>query len=133
MNSTALSPCHRLHRKKLSILKEKSMSIPKLNISVQPFQNGKATYLPLGAPTAGGQAKGKIVLRLDITNNDTNPVTITGITFAFPGSQVAAIAMQGVEQFFSGYYKDSGGATLTPGQTKVYTNGLINLVPDEKN
>jgi hypothetical protein len=109
------------------------MSIPKLNISVQPFQNGKATYLPLGAPTASGQAKGKIVLRLDITNNDTNPVTITGITFAFPGSQVAAIPMQGVEQFFSGYYKESGGATLAPGQTKVYTNGLINLVPDDKN
>lgn len=107
------------------------MSAPNLSINVQPLQNGKATYLPLAPPTANDKPKGKIVLRLDITNNEASPVTITGITYAFPGSPVAAIAMQGVEQFFSGYYASAGGTTLPPGQTKTYTNGLINLVPTD--
>ena len=109
------------------------MSAPNLSISVQPVQSGKATYLPLAAPSANDKPTGKIVLRLDLKNNGTSAVTITGITFAFPGSQAGPITMQGVEQFFSGYYKDSGGPVLSPGQTKTYTNGLINLVPDDSN
>ena len=109
------------------------MSKPNLSISVQPIQNSKATYLPLTGPTANDHPKGKIVLRLDIKNNGASSVTITGITYAFPGSQIAPIAMQGVDQFFSGYYKKSGGAMLSPGETKTYSNGLVNLVPDDAN
>lgn len=108
------------------------MSAPNLTITVQPLQNGKATYLPLAAATLSGKLTGKIVLRLDIKNNGDNPVTITGITFAFPGSQIAPSVMQAVDSFFSGYYSKSGGAVLLPGQTKVYTNGLVNVVPDDK-
>jgi murein DD-endopeptidase MepM/ murein hydrolase activator NlpD len=109
------------------------MSAPNLSISVEPVQNGKATYLPLVAPTSNDTPKGKIVLRLDIKNNGTSPVTITGIAYGFPGSQVAPVMMQGVDQFFSAYYKDSGGPVLSPGQSKTWTNGLINLVPDDPN
>jgi hypothetical protein len=109
------------------------MSAPNLSISVEPVQNGKATYLPLVAPTSNDTPKGKIVLRLDIKNNGTSPVTITGIAYGFPGSQVAPVMMQGVDQFFSAYYKDSGGPVLFPGQSKTWTNGLINLVPDDPN
>ena|SRR5881227_458539 len=87
------------------------MSAPNLSISVQPVQSGKATYLPLAAPTANDKPTGKIVLRLDIKNIGTSAVTITGITFAFPGSQAGSITMQGVDPFFSGYYKDSGWAS----------------------
>jgi hypothetical protein len=38
------------------------MSAPNLSISLQPVRNGKATYLPLGAPTSNDTPKGKIVL-----------------------------------------------------------------------
>src|SRR5262245_869395 len=109
------------------------MSAPNVTINVQPVESGNATYLPLVAPTANDKPKGKIVLRLDITNKGTSPVVINDIAYAFPGSQIANVEMQGVDQFFSGYYKESGGATFSPGQTKTYTNGLVNLVPDDPN
>lgn len=107
------------------------MSIPSINIAVQPMQNGKATYAPLAATTSNGKAQGKIVLRLDITNSGSKTLTISGISFAFPGSQVATLAMQGVKQFFTAYYPMNGEATLAPGQTKTYTNGRVRLVPDD--
>jgi len=107
------------------------MSTPNLSISVEPNQGGKATYLPLVAPTLGEVPKGKIVLQITITNPGPSAITITGISYAFPGSSTAAIDMQGVDAYFTTYYKDSGGATLSPGQTKVWSNGLVTLVPSD--
>lgn len=107
------------------------ITAPKLSIHVEPNQNGKATYLPLVAAKSGQTRQGKIVLRLDITNNEAKAITITGITFAFPGSTVAAVKMKGVASFFSGYYSTSGGATLSPGQTKTFTNGLVDTTPGD--
>ena len=107
------------------------MSAPNLSISIEPVIGGNATYLPLVAATSNETPKGKIVLRLIITNSGPDPVTIDGIVYAFPGSSVASFAMQGVEPFFSNYYKDAGGATLLAGQSKTWTNGLVNLVPDD--
>lgn len=107
------------------------MTAPNLSISVEPVENGKVTFLPLVPPTAGNTPQVKIVLRLIIKNNSTTNITITGIAYEFPNSSVPAAVMQGVDSFFSGYYKDSGGATLTPGQSKTWTNGLVNLVPSD--
>lgn len=95
------------------------------------MQNGKATYLPLVAPTANAPAKAKIVLRLVLKNTGASPVTLKAIQFAFPGSSVALVNMLGEEQFFAGYYEDAGKSVLAPGQSKTYTNGRVKLVPDD--
>jgi hypothetical protein len=71
------------------------------------------------------------VLRVVITNHGNSDVKISGITYAFPGSSVHARAMRAVASFFSIYYADQGKATLTPNQSKTWSNGLVNLVPDD--
>lgn len=107
------------------------MPAPNLSISVEPVQSGKATYLPLAGTTSKDKPQAMIVLRLVIKNKGTSSVKITGIAYGFPNSAVATIDMQGVSQFFEGYYDESGGATLAPGATKTWTNGRVALVPGD--
>ena len=49
------------------------MAAPKINVEVQPTNNGKVYYLPIAAKSAGELELVKIVLRLRITNNETRP------------------------------------------------------------
>ncbi len=65
------------------------MAAPKINVEVQPTQNGKAYYLPIAAKSAGEPERVKVVLRLRITNNETKPITLNDITFAFPDIPIA--------------------------------------------
>ncbi len=109
------------------------MTTPNLTIAVEPVESGKAVYLPLAAKAADQDPQVKIVLRLRITNNEANPVVVSGIKFSFPGSQVAPVDMQGVA-----FVLDPDGATtaaqamgtLQPGQTATWSNGLVDLDPD---
>lgn len=109
------------------------MSTPNLTIAVEPVESGKAVYLDIAPSAAGGQALVKIVLRLRITNNESKKVTVSGIQFTFPGSQVAAVSMQGVPLAL-----DPDGDTtaaqaqgaIQAGQTATWSNGVVNLDSD---
>jgi hypothetical protein len=60
------------------------MAKPNLSVSINPVVDGKATCLPLAASAVGAPAHVKIVLRLDITNSEPNPVTIYRVRYSFP-------------------------------------------------
>ena len=62
------------------------MSAPNIDITVEPFDSGKAEYLPLAATTATGKTGVKLVLRLRLENKGASAVKVKGIRFSFPGS-----------------------------------------------
>src|SRR2546423_5314587 len=92
------------------------MSKPSLDIKVEPFAAGKAEYLPLAPTTATGKPMLKLVLRLEIKNNETEKVTVTGITFSFPGSSYSKVVMKDVNSY--------GNMTITAGATEFWSNGI---------
>jgi hypothetical protein len=103
------------------------MSSPNLSISVEPVEAGKAVYLPL-APKASGQTpKIKIVIRLRITNNEAKNVSVSGIQLSFPGSTASAIHMQGVELVLIEDGMKTASATIQPGKTATWSNGVVAL------
>ncbi|WP_117212068.1 peptidoglycan DD-metalloendopeptidase family protein [Allorhizocola rhizosphaerae] len=91
---------------------------PNLTITLEPLEGGSARFLKLAPSTALGSETAKLIFRLTITNNGPATVTVTGITFTFPGSGVANKVMQGVKELFS-----SQDNTIAPGATKNWSNG----------
>ncbi len=92
------------------------MSKPNLDIQVEPFESGKAEYLPLAPTTANGTPMVKIVLRLRLQNNEASTVTVTGITFSFPGSSQPSKIMQDVNSY--------GNLGLAVGAVEFWSNGF---------
>ena len=104
------------------------MSAPKLSVSVEPIESGKAVYLPLAAEASDKQPQIKIVLRLRITNNEAQKVDVSGIQFSFPASSVAPVAMQGVPLvLIEDGMKKKPSATIHPGITATWSNGAVSL------
>lgn len=103
------------------------MSIPNIDIQVEPTEAGKAVYLPLAATTASGKTMVKIVLRLRLENKSSSTLKVNGITFSFPGSPYDAVAMQGVNM--------DGSLDLDTSEKKAayWSNGRVNLDPDDDN
>lgn len=103
------------------------MAAPKLNVEVQPTQNGKAYYLPIAAKSDGDPELVKIVLRMRITNNESKPITLTGITFFFPNKGIS-IPMQGVKIAVDpAGDADPNDGVIAPGTTAVWSNGVVDL------
>jgi len=92
------------------------MSKPNLTIQVEPFNAGNAEYLPLAPTTADGTPMLKIVLRLQLTNNEASMVTVTGITFSFPRSSQPAMVMQDVNSY--------GNLGIAAGTVEIWSNGF---------
>jgi hypothetical protein len=101
------------------------MAKPNLSVSVQPNVSGRATCLPLAASAADVAGHVKIVLRLDITNAEPNPVTIYRIRYSFPGTNNAAFEMVGENVYYGGILTN-----IAPGATVVFSNGRVDLDPD---
>lgn len=98
------------------------MSIPNIDIKVEPTESGKAVYLPLAATSATGKTGVKIVLRLRLENKSTSTVKVKGIRFSFPGSSQPAMDMQGVNM--------DGSLDLGAGKAAFWSNGNVDLDPD---
>jgi hypothetical protein len=105
------------------------MPAPKITVDVQPTQNGKAYYLPIAAKSGGEPELVKIVLRLRITNNETRPITLNAITFAFPDIPIPMkgekIAMDPAGE------ADPNDGVIAPGTTAVWSNGVVDLDTSE--
>jgi hypothetical protein len=92
------------------------MSRPSIDIQVEPTKSGKAEYLRLAATTADGKTGFKLVLRLRLENQESHEVTVTGITFSFPGSTQNKKEMKEI----NGY----GNMTLAAGAYIYWSNGV---------
>ena len=71
------------------------MSGPNISIKVEPFESGKVVFLPMAPGTANGKARGRIFLRLDITNlnapgSGKPPIIVQSVRVSFPNSSVSA-------------------------------------------
>jgi hypothetical protein len=66
------------------------MAAAKIGLTVEPFESGKVAYAKLAPITAQAKARGRIFLRLDITNNEKSSVTVSSVTVSFPGSSLPA-------------------------------------------
>lgn len=97
---------------------------PPLTLSFEPIEGGDAVYLLLAPSTAQDEESAKLVLRVLLTNTGAANLTITGISFAFPGGGVPTIDMQGVDVLLG------DGGVLTPGQQKFWHNGTVTLADD---
>jgi len=105
------------------------MAAPKINVEVQPTNNGKVYYLPIAARSAGEPELVKIVLRLRITNNETRPITLSAITFAFP---TVPIPMKGEKIAMDPAGEaDPDNGVIAPGTTAVWSNGVVDLDTSE--
>ncbi len=91
---------------------------PNLTITLEPLEGGTARFLRLAPSTSAGSETAKLIFRLTITNNSAATVTVTGITFTFPGSGVANKVMLGVKELFS-----SQDNTIAPNASKSWSNG----------
>ena len=106
---------------------EGRVDTPKLTVDVQPTQHGKAYYLPIAAKSDGEHEMVKIVLCLRITNNESRPITLNGITFSFPNTDIS-IPMQGVKIAMDPAGEaDPDDGTIAPGTTAIWSNGLVDL------
>jgi hypothetical protein len=94
---------------------------PPVTVGVEPIEGPDAVYLPLGPGTANDVETAKLILRLLLTNSGMADLTITKISFSFPGSGVPTKDMQGVDLVLG----DAG--VLTPGQAKWWSNGSVTL------
>jgi len=95
------------------------MSAPNLSIDVEPVVGTNAVYLPLAAATPGATPEFKLVLALRIENQESAPVTVTNIRYAFPGSNVAA-----VDHVLPANNFDDGPG-IAPGVEKWWSNGVV--------
>lgn len=66
------------------------MSVPNITLTVEPFESGKVVFLPMTPRTATEKSRGRVILRLNITNQETSAVTLQSVTVSFPGSAVGA-------------------------------------------
>lgn len=107
------------------------MAAPKVDLDVQPTQNGKAYYLPIAAKSDEEKEMVKIVLRLRITNKETKPITLTGVTFFFPNIGFTK-AMEGVKIAMDpAGDADPNDGVIAAGTTAVWSNGVVDLDTSE--
>jgi Peptidase family M23 len=99
------------------------MAKPNLTVTLEPIIAGKATYLPLGAATSDGQPQAEIVLRLHIINNESNRVTVTGISISFPQSRTP-VSMKQIDTY--------NNMNLFGGADTYWSNGFVYLDPINK-
>jgi murein DD-endopeptidase MepM/ murein hydrolase activator NlpD len=103
------------------------MAKPSLNIAVEPSnKSGKAYYLPLAPKAESEPERLKIVLRLVITNNGSESVTVTNIRFAFPGSSISEVPMEGEQLAI----RPEGGV-IAPGESAKWSNGRVVMENEE--
>ena len=95
------------------------MSAPSLTIDVEPVVGGNAVYLPLAAATPGATAEFKLVLALRIRNQEPSAVTVSGIRYAFPGSNVTAVVHVLPQNNFD------DGPEIAAGAAKWWSNGVV--------
>jgi murein DD-endopeptidase MepM/ murein hydrolase activator NlpD len=62
------------------------MSIPKLELAVEPFESGKVVFLPMAPRSVTEKLRGRVVLRLSITNRESKTITVQSVTISFPGT-----------------------------------------------
>ena len=97
------------------------MSSPLFEVVATLTQQDTLYYLPLEAPTRDGTRQGKLALRLEITHVDPNhdTLTITGINFSYPGTQIPSQKMEHVPDCNT--VPEDG--VLHRGDTANWTNG----------
>lgn len=61
------------------------MGAPDLTIRVEPFESRKVVYLPLAPQTKNHLPKGRLLLRLSITNNEVGKVKMEDLKLSFIG------------------------------------------------
>lgn len=61
------------------------MGAPDLTIRVEPFESRKVVYLPLAPQTKNHLPKGRLLLRLSITNNEVDKVRMEDLKLSFIG------------------------------------------------
>ena len=111
--------------------REQHSERPKLTISVEPLEAGRAVFLALAV--ADQKASSRIVLRLRITNYESKNVVVSSIDDSFPGSDVPPQSMQRLNLNLDpdGPAMPAGTkGVLEPGQTATWSNGLFNISND---
>jgi len=68
-----------------NVKEAKPMAAAKIGLTVEPFESGKVAYAKLAPITAKAKARGRVFLRLDITNKERSKVTVSSVTVSFPG------------------------------------------------
>jgi hypothetical protein len=94
---------------------------PPVTVTVEPIEGPDAVYLPLAPATSNDLEAAKLVLRLRLTNTAASDLTISQISFSFPGSGIPAKVMQGVDLVLG------DGGVLAAGQAKWWSNGSVTL------
>jgi Peptidase family M23/Polyglycine hydrolase-like, structural repeat len=94
---------------------------PPVTVTVEPIEGPDAVYLPLAPATANDVEAAKLILRLRLTNVSASDLTISQISFSFPGSGIPAKVMQGVDLVLG------DGGVLAAGQAKWWSNGSVTL------
>ncbi|XXT15520.1 hypothetical protein WME94_35255 [Sorangium sp. So ce429] len=64
------------------------MSKPNLSIAVEPFEAGKVTYLPMTASSAALKARGRVMLRVDISSHESMAIHVKAVDVSFPGTSI---------------------------------------------
>lgn len=105
------------------------MDKPRMRLSVLPSRQGKAYYLPLAPKSKDHPERLKIALRLDITNDDSrvDSLTVAGISFSFPGTDLGIRTMWGEPQQI-----EPEGGVLAFGETAIWSNGSVELENGER-
>jgi murein DD-endopeptidase MepM/ murein hydrolase activator NlpD len=105
------------------------MASPRLEIDILPSRDGKVYYLPLAPRSLDHEPRLKIGVRLRITHADPDHgvLTITGISFSFPGTDLETRPMVREQQ-----YMDPEGGVLTRGQTATWCNGSVWTEDEER-
>jgi hypothetical protein len=92
---------------------------PNITYSAHPMVGGKIVYLPLAPVKQGGQAQVKIIVALRISNGESHPITLSGVTFSFPGSSHANVVMKYVSR------------EIAAGATEWWSNGVVEYETDK--
>ena len=66
------------------------MSVPKIGLVVEPLEAGKVVFLPMAPKDTTEKPRGRIMLRLTISNQEDKTVIGQSIKVSFPGSSLAA-------------------------------------------
>ncbi len=104
------------------------MSIPSLELFVQPTDGTSLFYLPIAAKAQGEPAYAKIALRLHLQNTGDSDLTLSGIKFSYPNSPHADSQMQGVKIAVDPAGDDDpDDGVIKAGTTATWSNGVVDL------
>jgi murein DD-endopeptidase MepM/ murein hydrolase activator NlpD len=103
------------------------MSTPQLFIEPHPAQQETVYYLPLAPESRDHKERLKIVISMVIRNIGAAQVTVTDITFSFPGSDLPTQAMEREQAMM-----DPEGGMLVPDGTVTWCNGSYTNEQGEK-